>query len=431
MIYGIYRLLTRLAFWFAFPFFIVYSLVTGRHRESLKHRLGFYDRSLFTDDDKTFIWFHAASVGEVKAAGILIKKLNADCTGIKIVLTVVTEQGLKVALNEIGNEATCLYAPLDFPGTVARVARIISPAIYICLETELWPNLLKELHVHNAKMFLLNARISEHSSRRYLLFRSLISELLSSFSGIAAITNKDAERLLKLGAIKENLYVSGNVKYDLSESSDPGETRAYYRKVLGLNDRQIVIVAGSTHTGEEEILVRTFRSLLKKFGDMILILAPRHLSRLPAITEQMSSLDIGHDLLSNIKTGERKHNVVIVDTMGELARIYSVASYIFCGGSLVDRGGHNLLEAANWGVPVLYGPNMKDFQDAQMILEENGGGIMIRSGAELTTKIRELAENKDLYNHVAKGAGKSANLQHGVSEKQLAPIIETLRKMSC
>ena len=134
-----------------------------------------------------------------------------------------------------------------------------------------------------------------------------------------------------------------------------------------------------------------------------------------------------HTSLSNIKSSGRSNDIILVDTMGELASMYSVANYIFCGGSLVDRGGHNLLEAARWSVPVLYGPSMKDFHDAQMILEENGGGIMIRSMSEFTNKITELAADRDLYRHVAEGAGKSASLQQGASEQQLAPILKTLR----
>ncbi|MBU0481448.1 MAG: hypothetical protein KKG47_10120 [Proteobacteria bacterium] len=430
MFYGIYRLLTRLFCWSAFPLFIAYSLATGRHRKSLKQRLGFYERTLIPANRSTVIWIHAASVGEVKAAKILIEGLTRACSGIHIVLTTVTEQGLEVARKELGNAALCLYAPLDFPGSVARAARFISPAVYICLETELWPNLLKELHGLSVRMFLLNARISARSCRRYLVFKKLAGELLAGFSAIAAISGKDGDRLVKLGADENTLFVSGNVKYDLPEPEAPETTAAHYRKVLGLTEENTVIVGGSTHTGEEAIMVKAFRELRQTLSHPVLILAPRHLSRLGDLCRELSALGAAHELQSSIKAGNRKNDIIIVDTMGSLAEIYSVADYIFCGGSLVERGGHNLIEAARWGIPVFYGPSMKDFHDAKLILEENGGGFMVESGADFVEKIKNLAEDHDRYRHVSSGARKTALLQHGAAEKQLAPVIKALREMT-
>ncbi len=428
MTYGIYRLLTRLIFTLTFPVFLVYSGITGKHRAGLRQRLGFYNDLKPPTAGTPTIWIHGASVGEVMAARILAVKIKTEFPDATLVLSTVTEQGLKIAQKQFGDMANCVLAPLDLPGAVARAADTIRPDIYICLETELWPNLLAQLQTGNTKLFLLNGRLSERSSRRYRLMKGFIREVLTGFDTIAAITAADAERFISLGADKDKVTITGNSKYDLPKPGSTDTLRANWRQQLTLDDKQPVLIAGSTHTGEEEMLLEVFHRLESTLTDLVLIIAPRHLTRLQEIRGFLNDAQTDHDILSSVKRNGRQTNIIIVDTIGELAELYSAADFIFCGGSLVPRGGHNIIEAAIWGIPVFYGPNMKDFTDATQLLEGNGG-IMVKTHLELAEKIEELFMHPHLYDQVAKAARLTARAQQGAADQQLAPVFDAIRSM--
>lgn len=429
MFYRTYRLLTRLIFLFSFPVFLVYALLTGRHRDGLRQRLGLYKKAAFRPKGRPQIWLHGASVGEVRAAGVLIGKIVEEFPGVTLVLSTVTEPGLRIGRQLLSEKVTCLLAPLDLPGAAARAAEAIQPDVYLCLETELWPNTLAALRNHGAACFLLNARVSEKSFRRYRRFTGFTREILAGFSGVAAITANDAERLIGLGANPKLVSVCGNVKYDLPEQPQSDGLRAEWRRILGLADNTPVLVAGSTHSGEELMLLKASRALLDTLPGLVLILAPRHLDRLASLRAELTAAGAEHDLLSQIRSGARKTSVVVVDTMGELANLYSAATYIFCGGSLVERGGHNIIEAARWGRPVFYGPSMKDFSDARELLEAGGGGFQINSVLELCDGIRHLAASPDLYERAAAGARQTAISQRGAAERQLQPVFAKIREL--
>lgn len=430
MFYGIYRLLTRLTFALSFPVFLVYALLTGRHRAGMGQRLGIYDRENMRLVSGPTVWLHGASVGEIKAAGLLVDRLKREIPELNLVVTAVTEQGLETARQIMGNKAKCLMAPLDLPGAASRAIRFIKPDIYLCLETELWPNTLAGLRKRGVACFLLNARLSERSFRRYRRFRGFIRQILGGFSGIAAITLADSERLATLGASPQRLTVSGNIKYDLPPITDPAHTRRYWQQMLGLTDETPVLVAGSTHSGEELQLLEVLAALKPGQPGMVLILAPRHLSRIGALQAGLSTAGASFDLLSQVKTGGRSQDIIVVDSMGDLATLYSVATFIFCGGSLVERGGHNIMEAARWGRPVFYGPSMNDFTDAKELLEASGGGFQVDNAAELTEGIKRLARDPGLYTRAAEGALTSASGQNGAGDRQLQPVFAELKKLA-
>lgn len=346
-----------------------------------------------------------------------------------MVISTVTVQGQKVAQKQFDGMADCLIAPFDLPGAVAKAINTVRPDIYICLETELWPNLLTGLQANKTKLFLLNGRLSERSCRRYRRMKKIAGNILAKFEKIAAITDIDAARFIELGADPDKVTVTGNCKYDLSESDKSGATRTKWRQKLNIAEEQPVLIAGSTHTGEEESILFAYRNLVGSIKELVLVIAPRHLSRLPQIKAIFTEAQTKYDLLSSIKSTGRRHDIVIVDTMGELSDIYAAADYIFCGGSLVARGGHNVFEAAIWGVPVFYGPNMKDFTDARQLLEGNGG-IMIRNHLELAEEIKNLATNPRLYGKLAKAALLTARTQQGAADQQLAPVFDAIRGMS-
>lgn len=428
MTYGIYRLLTRLIFTLTCPVFLIYSGITGKHRAGLRQRLGFYSDIKPAPAGRPVIWLHGASVGEVMAAKILATRIKTEFPDTELVLSTVTEQGLKIAQKQFGEMANCILAPLDLPGTVARAVDTIRPDIYICLETELWPNLLARLQNGHTRLFLLNGRLSERSSRRYRLVKGFSKKVLASFDTIATITRGDKDRFIRLGADKNKITVTGNSKYDLTGPVSTAASRANWRQRLTLDNKQPVLIAGSTHTDEEEMLLEVFHDLKNTLTDLVLIIAPRHITRLKEIQTMLAASHTDYDLFSAVKHAGRQTNIIVVDSIGELAELYAVADFIFCGGSLVPRGGHNIMEAAIWGIPVFYGPCMKDFTDARQLLDGNGG-IMVNTHPELADRIRELFLDPRLYEKVASAARLTARSQQGAADQQLAPVFDAIRRI--
>jgi 3-deoxy-D-manno-octulosonic-acid transferase len=430
LFYGIYRLLTRLSFILVFPGFLVYAVLTGKHRKGLGQRLGYYrGERLASSGGGPVIWLHASSVGEIKAAEILASRLRAEIPQAALVLTTMTEQGLRVARQQLDHRIDCLLAPLDLPGAVDRAIHRLRPDFYLCLETELWPNMLAALRKRDIPCFLLNARLSDRSFRRYRLLHGFTRQVLGSFTNIAAISEADAERLIALKAAPEKIRVCGNVKYDLEPLAEPERIRRDWQRRLGLAVDTPVLVAGSTHGGEELLLLKVWRELKRGLPGLVLILAPRHLGRLETVGAELAAAGAEFDLLSRVKKNGRQHDLVVVDTMGVLASLYAVATFIFCGGSLVNRGGHNIMEAAAWGRPVLYGPSMKDFADAKTLLEAGGGGFQVADGAELLIRIKELAADPAFYRQAAAGAGQTALSQRGAAAMQLQPVLAAIRRL--
>lgn len=412
--YQLYNAVVHLAFLIGFPVFFLYSLLTGQYRDGLQDRLGFPDLPSVANDGGR-VWLHAASVGEVQAARALLPVLREELPDAVLMVSTMTVQGLRVARAQLGSDITCFLAPVDLPFAVKRTAYRARPDLYIGLETELWPNLLLHLRRKGIRMALLNGRLSERSFGHYRLIAGLAGKVLGSFDRIAAITEADARRFVALGADPAAMEVTGNVKYDRSL---PGGMQIVesYRQRLGIAPDQPVLIAGSTRGGEEKLLLPAWRELRQKWPELVFILAPRHLERLAEVKALLAAAGEEHDLLSELPP--RRRPIVLVDTMGDLAGLYALGTFIFCGGSLVERGGHNILEAAAWGKPVFYGPHMKDFADAKEILEAAGAGFQIDSQAALTAAILELAAHPQAYARAAQGAAAAARSQTGAARRQ-------------
>jgi 3-deoxy-D-manno-octulosonic-acid transferase len=375
------------------------------------------------------IWLHGASVGEVLLAMILIKELAVILPGADFVLSTMTEQGMEVARKQEGVKVRCIYAPLDLVGIVGRAIRKIKPSLYICLETELWPAFLLEAKRSGVKLVLLNGRLSELSYQRYKLVKGFMKRILSCFSMISVIQQTDAKRYISLGAEPGKIRVLGNAKYDQAEKNLAPESQEHYRSWLNLHQEQPLFVAGSTHTGEEEMLLAVFQDLKKATGlqDLVWIVAPRHLQRLAEVEEMLNQKQVPYERLSDLKSSERKTDTILVDSMGDLAGFYSIASYVFCGGSLVERGGHNIMEAAIFGKPVFYGPSMKDFSDAAELLESGGGGFPVGGPEALTESILYFMDHPEEYDLAGKRAREVAATQQGAARKQAQLIKDVLK----
>lgn len=413
----LYNILGWLLTALSYPLLLIYSSITGsRRRQELRQRLGIYSPRRDTDEGNKRIWLHAASVGEVKAAEILLGELKNRFPNATFTVTVVTRQGRDVAIRAMADRATILFAPLDLPLAVRRAVRQIAPTVYICLETELWPGLLAALDTTGVPLVLANGRMSERSHRRYSTAKWLIRTLLERFSLLAVISETDAERYRSLGAPSDLVHVIGNVKYDSGQLNTDAHANDY-RKRLGLAERQTTLVCGSTHSGEEELLIDTWRRVKRRLPGLVWIVAPRHLRRLEDIKKTFTEHGLNFQLLTEIERHERHADIIVVDTMGDLASLYGIATYIFCGGSLVQRGGHNIMEAAIWGRPVLYGPQMKDFEDARHLLEEAGASVTVTSAAELAAQIIFFADHPDDYTRAGITARTIALAQQGSARR--------------
>lgn len=430
MLYTLYQLFGWLLFIVVFPFACVYLGFSGKHRQGLRQRFGHVETVPLDEDKPVRIWLHASSVGEIQVAMALIPEIKRQLPEASIVVSTGHRQGLAVATQLLPEDVPCFFAPLDLIGIVNRTLKTIRPTIYVCLETELWPNIIRQAQQHGAKLFLLNGRLSENSFVGYRKIKGFMSDLLSCFTKISVIQGSDAKRFRGLGADPSSIRILGNAKYDQSITQTDPNPAERYRQMLNIHQQQPVLVTGSTHTGEEALLIEVFRALQQRLPDLIWIIAPRHLRRLTEIETLFESQGIATMRLRQVQEQGRSADVVLLDTMGELTGLYSIATYVFCGGSLVERGGHNVLEAAAWGTPVFYGPHMTDFADAKALLEAESAGFCVKTPQELTNRLLYFIERPEEYAVAGRGALKVASRQQGSARKQVELIKEDLHSVT-
>lgn len=390
----------------------------GKVAHGLSQRLGGYpEQALAPRSGSKTLWLHAASVGEVQAGLVLAKALLASTDRVRIVVTSTTEQGQRLAASRMPAGVSCLMAPLDVPQAVRRALRALRPDGYVCLETELWPVMLFEAKRAGVPLLLLNGRLSQRSFERYRHIRGYMASLLEGFREVAVIGETDGRRYAALGVPKSRITVCGNLKYDM-EASAPDQVRATSRRRLGV-DAERVFLCGSTHEGEEAQLVEVFRALAARVP-AVWVIAPRHLERLAAVETVLRGARLPFDRFSALSGKSRTAEVVVVDTMGDLAELYAGGDYVFCGGSLVDRGGHNIVEAARWGRAVYFGPHMKDFQDAAEMLIAAGGGFQVADSAALARLLLAHVEAPESYTQACGQAAAMAIRQRGAVARQAA-----------
>ena len=357
------------------------------------------------------IWIHASSVGEVKLIPVLIEVLQKREPKLRFVITTTTKTGKQEAFKMLGRRVEAIfYQPVDLPWVTDKVMRLVWPRALLLVETEFWPNLIKSAKKSGAIVGLINGRISSKSFSRYSLFRPLSRTVLSQLDFFAVQTEKDLHRLNALGAQINKMTKVGSLKFDQKFLS-PRLAKKLDRKSLGLTENYKVLVAGSTRPGEEELVLSVYRQLNEK-RPLILVLAPRHLDRIGEIELLLQQNNLSYVKKSQLKENRpAKFKVLLLDTMGELAEIYSVADVAFVGGSLVPLGGHNPLEPAVYGVPVLFGPYMEHSQAAAELLIESGLGYKVRDEKEFLQQAQELLSNG------LDAARLFANFQKALNEK--------------
>ncbi len=408
---------------FFFPYMAVRMALKGKGRAGIGQRLGFLGDDFRLKHAGKTVWVHAVSVGEALAAVPMAGALMKDMPGINVYFSTVTETGSAVARERLGAGVRVFYFPFDFPFAVRRVIDAISPDCFVVVETEIWPNLLLELNKRGIPALMVNGRISPRSFRRYRLARFFIRRVLSMFARLNMQTDRDAERVIGLGAPADRVAVAGNVKFDQACGPADGLKDVMSKAALGLPEDSVALVAGSTHEGEEEEVIRAYRLVLRDFPKAFLIIAPRHPERLPDVRALLAREGMDYRLKSGIHCGTTTGpGVLLVDTMGELAGIYRVGDINFVGGSWVPVGGHNILEPAAFGKAVFFGPHMHNFAEISRILKECGAGMEVADGEALAREAIRLLREPGHVAAIAKAAREAIQRNRGAVKRNVELI---------
>lgn len=418
-VYAAYKALSGAVFTAAAPPLCLYARVSGRGGDP-RQRLGCYDARLFSAmPSRRRIWIHAASVGEVHVAASVLHELARILPDWPVILSTTTVHGQTLARERLGERAVCIYAPVDAAAAVNHALTAIRPAVLAFVETEIWPNWLMAARRRGIPTALVNGRISPRSFHGYLRIRPLMRTVLSGVDAFGMIGSDDARRIVRLGAPKRRVSVCGNAKYDrLSRTPDPG-VRARMERLFGLADAGPVFVAGSTRGPEPAMMMEAFARIQRHFARAVMIIAPRHPRRVPAVAEALRGRGLAVQLRTELAApgAVRRAPVIILDTVGELSAAYSVADVVFCGGSLVPLGGQNILEAAAWSKPVFYGPSMEDFTDARALLEASGGGVQVNSAEDLARSVIACLSDAHKARTMGRAAAAAVRRMGGAARK--------------
>jgi 3-deoxy-D-manno-octulosonic-acid transferase len=429
----LYNILTGFAFLVGFPFLILYNLAQGKYSNRFVERLGRYPLNLRPDFDlpnKRPLWIHGVSVGEIKAAVALVQRLKEQLPDVPVLLSTTTPAGRETAERALGKGIPIVYYPLDFYPCVTKALNFFHPRAFIALETELWPNFLARAHKAGSSLILVNGRISDRSFGRYRKLRWLFKPLLKTFEILLVRHTDDADCLIALGARLDRVQVLGNIKYDGLLDQAREQVSRKIKKIIPLPEGGPVLVAGSTRGGEEGLLLSVYGILKKSLPELRLILAPRHIQRSPEIELLIKKAGASCQRFSDLLKKEKpeQESVILVDTIGDLFAVYSLATLVFCGASLVPKGGQNILEPAAWGKLVFYGPYMNDFKDARSLLEESGAGICVADEEELAERLLYFFSHPDEAEARGEAGRQALKSQMGLTQKAAEIISEVLSK---
>lgn len=369
-------------------------------------------------------WFHAVSLGEMKVAGFLSGKLRERLPAARFILTAATLTGHEEALRSAASGDIVLYPPVDYAWVCRRFLRKLKPDAVIVLETELWPNLFREVKRSGASLLLANGRISDRSLPRYRATRFFWRHVLGYSDAIFVQSEREAEHLRAIGAPAARVHIAGNLKFAIRPASSPlGETLLLRIREAGVEP---VLVAGSTMPGEETILLKTFLALRQAFSNLWMILAPRHPERAGSIAAEIRAAGVPVQVRSEWQPSQPiTPGIFLLDTAGELASLYPLAAAAFIGGTLVPTGGHNILEPAHFACPTVIGPSMENFRDVAAQFLDARAVIQVADVSELATALRQLL----LHREDAKRLGQSARELVARQTSGCSLILDDLERM--
>jgi len=422
-VYFLYSLTTLLVLLALSPYFVYQALRHHKYVGSLKQRLGYLPVALNLDGEDS-IWVHAVSVGEVLAARLLVSDLRRQYPGLRVFLSATTRTGQELARSQVTDVDGVFYFPFDWTFTVRRTLDIVKPRLFVMIETEIWPNLLRECRRRGIRTMLVNGRISYRSFPRYLLVKPMFRRVLRDIDRFCVQGEDMARRLVQLGAGRDRITVTGSLKFDSLESA-PVIPRGQERllRFFRLAPHRQVLVAGSTLKGEEEAVIRAFNHLRARGGNPLLVLAARRPERFDDVERLCRQEGLATIRRSNLPIdAEPREDAVVLDTIGELAELYQIATVVFVGGSLVAAGGHNILEPAFYGKPIVFGPHMENFAEIADTFLANDAAIQVQSPHELDEAIISLMGDPVRRARLGAAARALIDANRGAKEKTVAVV---------
>lgn len=428
----IYNLLFNLGFALSAPWYFLKMYRRGSWQAGFGERFGLYDGKLKQAlTNRQVVWFHAVSVGEVNLCTQLIRAMEPLLPLHKIVVSTTTSTGMGLLRERLPAHITKIYYPIDRRKHVQRAVGLINPEVVVLVEAEIWPNFLWSLQRRGIPHFLVNARLSERSFRGYRRFRFLFGELFAGFAGVGAQNEADARRLRELGCRPEAIHVVGSLKFDAARIDDPNPVDIVsLLGQLGVGPGSLVLVAGSTHDGEEKILAAMHLRLKSRFPNLFLVLVPRHHERGAAVGEELRSLGVRFvfrkDLRPTTRHAAGSLDCLLVNTTGELRHFYTRADIVFVGKSLTAQGGQNPIEPAALGKAVVFGPHMENFPDIAPAFVRAGAAAQVADEAGLETTLVRLLEQSDERRAMGQRAQAVVRENQGSIGRTVSMILESL-----
>ena len=426
--YFLYSVLVLAFFVVVSPWFLYQAIRYKKYVASLGQRMGYLPVS-FNMDAEQSIWIHAVSVGEVLTARPLVRDLRARYPRLRIFLSTTTLAGQQLARRSAPDADAVFYFPFDLNVFVRRTLNLVRPRLFIMMETEIWPNLLRECRRRGVKTAIVNGRLSQRSYPRYRLVRGFMRRVLADIDRFCVQSDESARRFIELGAGPSAVTVTGSLKFDSLDLGPGIQARARDRVLrhFRVPSARPVVVAGSTMKGEEATVLRAFRRLRSVAPNALLIIAPRHPERFGDVARLCKEEGLKTVLRSELPIdAEPRADIVVLDSIGELATVYQIATVVFVGGSLVATGGHNILEPAVFGKPIVFGPSMENFAEIASTFVTNGAAIQVRGDRELEDTLRALMTDPVRRARLGAAARALVEANRGAKDKSLQVLSELL-----
>ncbi len=425
--YLLYSLTTLVVLLVTSPYFLYQAIRYRKYVGSLGQRLGYLPVSFNLDGDES-IWVQAVSVGEVLAVRPLLADLRQRYPRLKIYLSTTTRTGQELAARLAGEADGVFYFPFDWTTTVRRTLDRVRPRLFIMVETEIWPNLLRECRRRGIPAMLINGRISYRSYPRYRLVRPLFAKVLADVTRFCAQGEETARRLAELGAPPDRITVTGSLKFDALDAASIARGRDRVLRFFRVSANRPIVVAGSTLRGEETAVARAFNRLRTSGNRALLVVAPRHPERAAEVVRVCQQEGLSTVLRSELAIdSEPRADCVVLDTIGELAQLYQIATVTFVGGSLVNAGGHNILEPALFGRPIIFGPFMQNFAEIAQTFLQNGAAVQVPNDAGLDRVLVELMGDPVTRARLGAAAKALMEANRGARQRTIAAVTEVLR----
>ena len=430
-----YNILFVLFFWLSAPHYFLKMWRRGNWRDGFGQRFARYSPELKAALAKRpVIWLHAVSVGEVGVCWQLIRALEPHLAGFQILVSTTTSTGMAELRRLLPPSMLRIFYPADFAGGVRRAFKTIQPRAIILVEAELWPNFLCQAIAARCPLFLVNARISPRSLRNYRSFGFFFRPIFAGFSGVGCQQSEDARRMTELGFRAEAVRVTGNLKFDAAQ---PGARAALdvpaLLRQIGVGEKAMLLVAGSTHAGEEVILAEQLIRLRRRFPDLFLVLAPRHFERTREVSRELETRCVKFICRTDIPAGgpiaTRRFDCLLLNTTGELKFFYEQATVVFVGKSLTAHGGQNPIEPAALGKPVVFGPHMENFASAAQAFVSGRAAVQVPDAAGLEAALAELLSDERRRAELGARAREVVQQNLGATDRTVQLIVEGLQSV--